>query len=91
MDSADQCRQPCQKPRRYCSHICGEPCHTGSECPDVPCKVATYTTILFPLLTAHHLTTCMNIRRDQKGNANGKQHNTTPETTHFPFFQGKMS
>ena len=42
MDSPGQCRQPCQTHRKFCAHICGEPCHIGSECPDVPCKVSVH-------------------------------------------------
>ncbi|CAI8001593.1 Transcriptional repressor NF-X1 [Geodia barretti] len=41
---AQQCRQPCQTPRKYCSHVCGETCHVGSECPDIPCKAEVVLT-----------------------------------------------
>ncbi|KAJ8313934.1 hypothetical protein KUTeg_008495 [Tegillarca granosa] len=38
LDEGTTCKQPCLNKRKDCDHICGAPCHEGSECPDVSCK-----------------------------------------------------
>ncbi|KAK3109128.1 hypothetical protein FSP39_023572, partial [Pinctada imbricata] len=34
----EECQQPCLYKRKECEHACMAPCHSGSPCPDVPCK-----------------------------------------------------
>ncbi|XP_060086083.1 transcriptional repressor NF-X1-like [Ylistrum balloti] len=37
-EDGKNCVQPCPTPRAVCGHPCGVPCHSGQDCPPVPCK-----------------------------------------------------
>ncbi|XP_031548805.1 transcriptional repressor NF-X1-like [Actinia tenebrosa] len=39
VNDQEPCTQPCNEPRKECGHICGAPCHKGTPCPVLPCKV----------------------------------------------------